>query len=66
MPLTLNADGEIYATAVADIRGTNRSEVINKTSVWREQSEAARDKRKCMSGGKGGGGEDGTRGKFEI
>lgn len=33
MPLTLNADGEIYVTAVVDIRGTNRSEVINKTSV---------------------------------
>lgn len=33
MPLTLNADGESYATAVTDIRGTNRSEVINKTSV---------------------------------
>lgn len=33
MPLTLNADGEIYTTAVAGIRGTNRSEVINKTSV---------------------------------
>lgn len=33
MSLTPNADGEIYAIAVADSRGTNRSEVVNKTSV---------------------------------